>query len=72
MKNWHPQFGDRFQKLIFIGKPEILEDIKNALQSSLLTEEEMSKGGDYSHQLSDPFNDWSQMFLVDEDIDDVV
>ena len=70
-KSWHPRFGDRFQKLIFIGKPEALQDIKDALEKSLLTDEEINKGDDYTQQLSDPFDDWSQLFLMSEDGDDV-
>ena len=71
-KSWHPRFGDRFQKLIFIGKPEILDDIRVSLEKSLLTDDEITKGEDYSQQLLDPFNDWSQFFMATEDIDDAL
>ena len=57
---WDPRFGDREQKLIFIGKPEILNDIKQALEESLLTDEEIEKGFEYSRQLPDPFGNWNE------------
>ena len=60
-KNWDDQFGDRFQKLIFIGKPDILDDIQTGLEKCLFTQEELSKGSKYIEQLSDPFGNWSQM-----------
>ena len=66
-QNWHPVFGDRFQRLIFIGKPEILEDISLALEKSLLTDEELEKGAAYCQQLPDPFGDWGQYAIVSEE-----
>ena len=60
-QNWDDRFGDRFQKLIFIGKPDILEDIQSGLEECLLTEEELSKGPEYIKKLQDPFGDWLQM-----------
>ena len=70
--NWHPLFGDRYQKLIFIGKPEILEDIRRSLENSLVTDEEVEKGSEYCQQLPDPFNDWTQYVPSTEDVDDAV
>ncbi len=69
-KNWHPRFGDRFQRLIFIGKPEILDFIKKSLEKSLVTDEEMEKGSEYLQQLSDPFGDWNQMVPSAEDTEE--
>ena len=60
-QNWDDRFGDRFQQLIFIGKPEILVDIRRSLEKSLFTEEELRQGLEYIQQLSDPFGDWNQM-----------
>jgi G3E family GTPase len=57
---WHPRFGDREQKLIFIGKAEILNDIHRALEESLLTDEELEKGFEYSQDLPDPFGNWNE------------
>ena len=52
---------NRFQKLIFIGKPDILDDIRAGLEKCLFTQEELSKGPNYIEQLSDPFGNWSEM-----------
>ncbi|MEC8380031.1 MAG: zinc metallochaperone GTPase ZigA [Myxococcota bacterium] len=65
--NWHPEFGDRFQRLIFIGKPEALDDIHAALEKCLVTDEEVSKGKEYLKQLSDPFDNWSAYFEETEE-----
>ena len=65
-QNWDDQFGDRFQKLIFIGKPDILDDIQTGLETCLFTKEELSKGSKYIEQLSDPFGNWSQMLQEQE------
>ena len=70
--NWHPRFGDRSQQLIFIGKPEILNDIVIALEKSLLTDKELEKGFEYSENVPDPFGDWNESVQTEEDIDDIV
>lgn len=63
--NWEAHYGDRHQKLVFIGKSEILEDIKNALEKSLLTDEELSQSADFLSQLKDPFGDWNEILNLD-------
>ena len=45
-ENWDPRFGDRMQQLIFIGKPEILEPIRTALEACLLSDEDIALGPD--------------------------
>lgn len=65
-ENWDDEFGDRFQKLIFIGKPENHEAMKEALEQSLVTDEELAKGSEYLKQLPDPFGDWNKKFLTEE------
>lgn len=65
-QNWDDQFGDRFQKLIFIGKPDILDDIQTGLEKCLFTREELSQGSKHIEQLSDPFGNWSQMLQEQE------
>ena len=60
-KNWHPHYGDRSQKLVFIGKNAILKNIKNALEKSLLTDEELCKSADFIEQLKNPFGDWNKL-----------
>ena len=65
-ENWHPHFGDRSQKLVFIGKNNILGKIKECLEESLFTDEELSKSADFIKQLKDPFGDWNQVVQTNE------
>lgn len=60
--DWHPVFGDRVQKLVFIGKPETLEKINKALEESLITDEELSRPAEFIKGLTDPFEDWDKLF----------
>tara|TARA_Y100001954_G_scaffold190680_1_gene204866 strand:- start:1750 stop:3015 length:1266 start_codon:yes stop_codon:yes gene_type:complete len=65
-ENWHPHFGDRSQKLVFIGKNDILDKIKESLEESLFTDEELSRSADFIKQLKDPFGDWNQVVQTNE------
>tara|TARA_B100000029_G_scaffold163693_1_gene159788 strand:+ start:496 stop:1752 length:1257 start_codon:yes stop_codon:yes gene_type:complete len=65
-ENWHPHFGDRSQKLVFIGKNSILNKIKDSLEESLLTDEELGRSADFIKQLKDPFEDWNQVVQTNE------
>ena len=65
-EEWHPRFGDRFHKLIFIGKPEILGTIRSELEKCLLTDDELAKGSEYWQQVEDPFEDWNQYVASNE------
>jgi len=60
-KNWHPQFGDRSQKLVFIGKKTILSKIKEKLEGCLFSDEELTNNMDYLKNLKDPFEDWNKL-----------
>lgn len=64
--NWHPLFGDRAQKLVFIGKKSILADINQALEECLLTDSEVEKGSDFFQNVADPFGDWSKLVQSNE------
>ena len=64
---WDSEFGDRAQKLIFIGKPEILTPLREALENSLMTDEELQKGQEFIAQIADPFDDWSIYFDTAEE-----
>lgn len=66
LKNWHPVFGDRFQQLIFIGKPEILPEIQAVLEECLLTDEELALGPGYCQSLPNPFGDWNHYVAPEE------
>ena len=65
-ENWHPHFGDRSQKLVFIGKNDILDKIKESLEESLFTDEELSRSADFIKQLKDPFGDWNKVVQTNE------
>ena len=65
-ENWDPHFGDREQKLVFIGKSDILEKISESLESCLLTDVELAKDSSFLKGLKDPFGDWGKMI---DDID---
>ena len=65
-KNWDPHFGDRSQKLVFIGKKAILQNIKESLEKSLLTDEELAQSVDFIKTLNDPFGDWNQYIQKSE------
>ncbi len=53
LKTWHPVFGDRRNQLVFIGKKEILEEIKAKLKEAILTNAELNKFKKL--KLTDPF-----------------
>ena len=58
-QNWHPEFGDRTQRLVFIGRKSALATIKEALEKCLFTEEELKQGDDLLATIHDPFGDWA-------------
>ena len=65
-KNWHPHYGDRSQRLVFIGKDTTLNDIKNSLEKSLLSNEELSRSSEFIKELRDPFGDWNKIVQMNE------
>ena len=56
--NWHQEFGDRSQKLVFIGKLSILPVIQAHLQKCLLTDQELIQNREDHKAFEDPFEDW--------------
>lgn len=50
---WHPKYGDRHTKLVFIGMDIDVEKINRGLEECVLTEKEMNEDWE---KLSDPFN----------------
>lgn len=52
---WHPEFGDRKQELVFIGKKMDKAFLEKSLNSCLLTEQEMALGVEAWKAFSDPF-----------------
>lgn len=65
-ENWDDHFGDRYQKLVFIGKSEILPQIKNEIEKCLLTDEEMSQNIDFIKSIKDPFENWEDLMAMNE------
>jgi len=58
MKEWEEPFGDRRQQLVYIGQNLPKEEIIEALQECLLSDEEMAMGPVGWTRLSDPFPNW--------------
>ena len=57
-QNWVEPFGDMRQELVFIGQGVDQEKVTRALDSCLLTEEEVLRGKAYWQTLNDPFPSW--------------
>lgn len=58
-KQWVEPFGDMRQELVFIGQGLDQQAMTRALDSCLLSENEVLKGKDYWATLSDPFPVWA-------------
>ncbi|MDJ0940506.1 MAG: zinc metallochaperone GTPase ZigA [Woeseiaceae bacterium] len=59
-KHWVEPFGDMRQELVFIGQGLDQDGITQALDSCLLSEEEVLRGRAYWQTLNDPFPAWGQ------------
>lgn len=57
---WEEPFGDMRQELVFIGQGLDKDEVTQALNDCLLTEDELLRGHDYWETLNDPFPIWSQ------------
>ncbi len=57
-KDWHPEFGDRMQELVFIGAGMDQAAIEAALNGCLLTDEEMAEGPAAWATYRDPLGSW--------------
>ena len=57
-KDWHPEYGDRMQELVFIGAGMDQLAIEEALNRCLLTDAEMAEGPAAWANYRDPFGSW--------------
>ena len=60
---WIEPFGDMRQELVFIGQGLNKKAMSKALDSCILTEEQVLRGKDYWSTLPDPFEAWDQNTL---------
>lgn len=56
-KDWHPQFGDRRQMLVFIGVRLDREGMEAKLEACLMTDAELAAGAACFAGLEDPFSE---------------
>jgi len=59
-EKWVEPFGDMRQELVFIGQGLEQNNITQALDKYLLSEEEVLRGNEYWMTLKDPFPAWEQ------------
>ncbi len=64
-KNWEEPYGDRRQELVFIGTEIDKQDIKNRLETCLLTDDEFNQGPEIWQSFNDPINKWE---LVEDEL----
>ena len=57
-EKWVEPFGDMRQELVFIGQKLNQDDMTQALNQCLLSEEEVLRGREYWQTLGDPFPNW--------------
>jgi hypothetical protein len=57
---WDPRFGDRAQELTIVSHLAIPDEITQALQAALLTDEELAEGEQAWARYPDPFGEWHQ------------
>lgn len=55
---WHPIWGDRHQRMVFIGATNQLPKIKDDLQKCLMTDDELETNLKEINALPDPFGNW--------------
>ncbi|MEV4421046.1 zinc metallochaperone GTPase ZigA [Patulibacter sp. NPDC049589] len=56
--DWHPEFGDRRQELVFIGQRVDREELVARLDAALLTDDELARGPRWGRALPDPWPRW--------------
>jgi len=59
-KQWEEPFGDMRQELVFIGQNLDQEQITQALNDCLLSDDELLRGKEYWETFNDPFPAWGE------------
>ncbi len=59
MEKWVEPFGDMRQELVFIGQGLDEQEVTEALNQCLLSEDEVLAGKEYWKTLKDPFPSWN-------------
>jgi G3E family GTPase len=57
--NWHPEWGDREQRIVFIGIEMDEAKLRNRLEYALVTDEEAKEGLALWSTFSDPLPSWA-------------
>lgn len=66
MKDWDHRFGDRKNRLVFIGQKYNKEKLIKRIKACELTEEEILLGPKLLEQMRNPFDDWKQVMSPEE------
>jgi G3E family GTPase len=57
---WHPLWGDRHQRMVFIGATETLPEIEKELKKCLMTDDELETSLQAVMSIPDPFGNWHE------------
>jgi G3E family GTPase len=57
---WHPLWGDRHQRMVFIGAKDSLSKIKDDLNRCLMSDDELETNLKTIMAIPDPFGDWNE------------
>lgn len=64
---WHPELGDRRQEIAIIGQGLNQAALTAMLDACLVTEEELRAGPSLWQTFTDPFPEWSEVEVDDEE-----
>jgi G3E family GTPase len=68
-KSWHPIWGDRHQRMVFIGIKENLADLEKELKKCLMTDDELETNLKAIMAIPDPFGNWHERVVASETTD---
>ena len=58
--SWHPIWGDRHQRMVFIGDKAVLPQIRTELEKCLMSPEELESDLQRVISIPDPFGSWKE------------